>query len=81
MGQLSRRDARRLKLNAHLGKADCQVSERWLQFPRSGPKYSEGTFLMVNVMTTNETGKERKICELILIKEQLQYILDQIETK
>lgn len=36
---------------------------------------------MVNVMTTNETGKERKICELILIKEQLQYILDQIETK
>lgn len=79
MKRLSRRDAHRLKLKPHVGKADCQVSERWLQFPRTGRKFQEGTFLVVDVMTSNETGKERKLCELILVKEQLQHILDRIE--
>lgn len=79
MDRLSRRDAHRLKVETQIGRADCQVSERWLQFPRKGTKLREGTFLTVDVMTTNETRKERKICELILVKEQLQFILDQIE--
>lgn len=80
MSRLSKKDARRLKLNDHVGIAECQVSERWLQFPRQGPRLEEGTFLTVDVMTSGEKG-DRKLCELVLIKEQLQHILARIEEK
>ncbi|PUA29473.1 MAG: hypothetical protein B0W54_02475 [Cellvibrio sp. 79] len=53
----------------------CQVSGRWLQFPEALHCQPDGTYMLINVMTDNGEGKERKLCELVLYKEDLEAIL------
>ena len=59
----------------------CEVSPRYLQF-HGGTRISEGrTFLSLDVMTQNEVNEEnRKLCELILCKEDLLELLELVES-
>lgn len=67
------------------GKATCQVSGRWLQFPEKaqtvGNGYGTASFMFVDVMTKNSDDVEKKICELVLTKEDLLDILKRITVK
>jgi hypothetical protein len=67
------------------GRAECVVSGRWLQFPTEAQQVEMGAgtqeLIFVNVMTTNEDGKDRKLCELVLAREDLLQILNRISVK
>ncbi|WP_321846962.1 hypothetical protein [Paraburkholderia bannensis] len=69
---------RRRRANLNERKAPCQVSGRWLQFPTNAREFKTGTFLAVDVMTENDDGKPRKLCELVLVKEDLLELLNRI---
>lgn len=62
---------RRRRANLNEGKAPCQVSGRWLQFPAQVHEFKAGTFLAAALMTVDGDGKPRKLCELVLVKEDL----------
>lgn len=59
--------------------AKCQVSGRWLKFPEKASEVGGKGFIVIDVMTYGNGDEPRKICELILIKEDLIEILDKIE--
>ncbi len=50
------------------GHVPCEVSERWLQFPDTA---EDPRWLPVDVMTMGSDDLPRKICELVLNKEDL----------
>lgn len=58
------------------GYVSCLVSERWLQFPETA---SHERHIPVNVMTQAEGKESRKICELILSKEDLLRAINSIK--
>jgi hypothetical protein len=64
------------------GRADCQVSDRWLQFPETAQENRNGAgkhaLMIVDVMSTNAEGKHRKLCELVLAREDLLQILNRM---
>lgn len=76
-GSKERRD--RLKLRAR--QVECQVSGRWLQFSESASALAGGTFLKVDVMTLDQNESPRKLCELVLVKEQLIEMINSIAVK
>ena len=50
----------------------CIVSERWLQFPEQGSGTIQiGEPLAVCVMTKDRHGNDKKICELMVTREDL----------
>ncbi|MGE6488499.1 hypothetical protein [Paenisporosarcina sp. NPDC076898] len=66
------------KINEHgNGYVPCQVSSRWLQF---NTLITYKDYIMVNVMTETENNSMRKICELVLSKEDLLRAINSIET-
>jgi hypothetical protein len=74
----TRRERVRLaKIMEH--KAECQVSSRWLQFPQTAQAVDGASFMFVDVMTSNGDDHEKKICQLILTKEDLLEILKRIQ--
>ncbi|WP_286899052.1 MULTISPECIES: hypothetical protein [Achromobacter] len=73
--------ARKLDLTLATGKVECQVSNRWLQFPSEAPLFSDGAYVFVNVMTESEGGTERKLCELILRKHELEHVLSRVQVR
>ncbi|MFJ1470086.1 hypothetical protein [Massilia orientalis] len=64
------------------GRVDCAVSGRWLQFPATAQEVEMGgctqELMFVSVMTTNEDHKDRKLCELVLAREDLLHILNRM---
>lgn len=64
------------------GRVDCAVSGRWLQFPATAQQVEIGSgtqeLIFVDVMTTNEDRKDRKLCQLVLAREDLQHILNRM---
>ena len=60
-------------------KAECQVSSRWLQFPETAQTVGGGSFMFVDVMTLTADENEKKICQLVLAKEDLLDILRRID--
>lgn len=50
------------------GYVPCQVSGRWLKFSEEA---SDDRFIPVDVMTMGENKVPRKICELIISKEDI----------
>ena len=70
---------RRLDLNA--GVVRCEVSSRWLQFPDTATAFSDGTLMSIDVMTLGEDDQPRKLCELVLSKEDLIAMLDRVQVK
>lgn len=63
--------ARRKRLDKRSGIVRCEVSDRWLQMPQHAYEFQDGTYLSIDVMTDKGEGKPRKLCELVLLKEDL----------
>jgi len=76
-GSVERRE-RREKV---AGKVVCQVSQRWLQFPESYQIVGEKSFMFVDVMTLDSNEQPRKLCEMVLTKEDLRAMLDRVNTE
>lgn len=65
------------KINENgVGYVPCQVSGRWLQF---NTMVQDEKYIEVNVMTQTENNKFKKICELVLSKEDLLRAINSIE--
>lgn len=64
------------------GRADCQVSGRWFQFPDVALENPNGAgthaLMSFDVMRTDAEGKDRKLCELVLAREDLLLILNRM---
>jgi hypothetical protein len=75
-----RGEERRDRLNLRKYRVPCQVSMRWLQFPETAHALRAGDFMQIDVMTVGSDDKERKICELILTKQDLVRMLEQVNT-
>jgi hypothetical protein len=69
---------RRRRIDLNEGLVRCQVSSRWLKFAAQGHKLPEGTFLIVDVMTSPDNLKPRKLCELVLTREDLMHVLERV---
>lgn len=70
---------RRDRRNLNAGVVECQVSPRWLQFSKNATVVGEKGFMSVDVMTLSSDEQPRKICELVLAKEDLLAMLAAIE--
>jgi hypothetical protein len=58
----------------------CVVSGRWLEFSQRGSaRMMEGEAITVAVMTEGADEQPRKLCELIVTREDLMRVLDLIE--
>jgi hypothetical protein len=69
------------RLNLRKYRVSCQVNERWLQFPETAHPLQGGDFMMIDVMTLGSDEKERKLCELVLTKQDLLKMIAQVETE
>ena len=72
---------RRARINLNSRRVKCQVTDRWLQFPETASALADGTYVRIKVMTLDQTDKERKLCELVLLKEDLLTMLNRIPEK
>ncbi len=62
----------RMKNQMGKGFVPCMVSDRWIQFPkRSGGNFSDGEFIEISVMTLGHSGKPKKLCDLVITREDL----------
>lgn len=59
----------------------CQVSDRWLRFSEESTKLEGGEFISLDVMTLGSDEKEKKICELVVTREELVEALSNIKCK
>lgn len=59
---------------------ECQISPRWLQFPDKATEVGGKGFMFVDVMTLGSDEQPRKICELVLAKEDLIAMLAKVTT-
>lgn len=58
----------------------CIVSGRWLEFSQNGSSFSgEGEAITLTVMTETTDNGQRKLCELIITREELLRVLNLIE--
>ncbi|MFA7238208.1 MAG: hypothetical protein WC058_15210 [Phycisphaeraceae bacterium] len=58
----------------------CIVSGRWLEFSQGGSvNIGAGEAITLAVMTESAEGKPRKLCELIVTREELLHVLNLIE--
>ncbi len=70
------------RLKRHLGDfaVPCMVSDRWIQFSTDGSALlPEGEYITLWVMTRGADGRPKKLCELIVTRQDLQGALDLIE--
>jgi len=73
-----RRSNDRKRLEAQKGKLSCEVSERWIKFPSASDKFEDIEYLSIDVMTRGSNDKDRKLCEIILDKQQLLKMLAEL---
>ncbi|NOT01153.1 MAG: hypothetical protein HOP29_11050 [Phycisphaerales bacterium] len=58
----------------------CVVSCRWLEFSQGGSTHiSEGEAITISVMTDGADEQPRKLCELIVTREEIARVLSLIE--
>jgi hypothetical protein len=80
-GQDPTRQQRVRLANVMENRAICEVSSRWLQFSESATLVGGEPLLFVDVMTLNSDDQEKKICQLVLSKDELQLILGRVAVK
>lgn len=72
----------RLKNKLGKGAVPCQVSDRWLKFPaESSGHFGEGEFIVLDVMTLDKNEMQRKICELVVTREDLLSAINDVRDK
>jgi hypothetical protein len=52
----------------------CEISNRWLRFSDAGETKS-GHLVWLEVMTTSDDGREKKLCRLAVPKEEIEEAL------
>ena len=57
----------------------CLVTSRWLQFPAKSDFVDNGNYMFVDVMTSGDGEKARKICQICISKEALLSALDHVD--
>ncbi|HBA71222.1 MAG: hypothetical protein A2X82_17660 [Geobacteraceae bacterium GWC2_55_20] len=72
----------RMKNKLGKGAVPCQVSDRWLKFPaESAGHFGEGEFITLDVMTLDKNERPRKICELVVTREDLLSAINGVKDK
>jgi len=66
------------RLDARKGKLRCEVSDRWLQFPKKADSQNGIEYMFVNVMTLGAEDNEKKLCEIVLDRKELLKILNEL---
>lgn len=66
---LAESDRRRLDRRNHIVR--CEVTGRWLRFHPLAEAYPQGTYLIVDLMEEGQDGDPRRLCELVLSREEL----------
>jgi hypothetical protein len=62
------------------GVVPCVVSERWIEFPpKSGGRYDFGEPIEISIKTRGSNDKPRKLCELIVTREDLLRAIKQVQ--
>ncbi|EPY2271303.1 hypothetical protein [Clostridium sporogenes] len=61
------------------GYVPCEVSERWLQFDEKSALCEGGEFIGVDVMTLGSDEQPKKICNLILTREDIERALANVK--
>jgi hypothetical protein len=59
----------------------CQVSDRWIEFPEYSAESDGEQWMIVHVMTTGSDERPRRLCELVLAREDIEYALDHVRIK
>ena len=63
------------------GYVPCMISERWIQFPKqSGGHFGGGEFIYIDIMTKNTEGHQKRLCSLVVTREELQAALDAVKS-
>jgi hypothetical protein len=57
----------------------CIVTDRWLRFSETSTKLDCGEACFIDVMTTNADNMDKKICQLIITKDELLDVLSRIK--
>ena len=64
------------------GYVPCIISNRWIQFPKeSVGHFGSGEFIEISVMTENDEGKQSKICNMIVTREELLSAINTVKDK
>ena len=72
--------SQRIKNQMGKGYVPCMVSERWIQFPsKSGGNFSAGEYIEISVMTMGHDEKPRKLCDLVVTKEDIIRAINSVE--
>lgn len=72
--------SQRIKNQMGKGYVPCVVSGRWLQFPKkSCGRFHDGEYIEVSVMTTGADDKPKKLCDLIITREDILNALSSVE--
>lgn len=58
---------------------DCIVTDRWLRFSNNSAMLECGEVYTVDVMTTNSDDINKKICQVIIRKEELVDVIGRIK--
>lgn len=76
--QFPKRSEDKKRLEAKEGKLRCEVSDRWIKFPSASEKSDDVEYLLLDIMTVGSNEKDRKICEIIVDKQQLLKMLAEL---
>ena len=72
--------SQRIRNTMGKGYVPCEVSGRWIQFPEySGGYFTEGEYIDIAVMTLDQNERPRKLCNLIVTREDLERALKNVK--
>ncbi|AKA70151.1 hypothetical protein [Clostridium scatologenes] len=75
-------DYKQRKINEYgQGYVPCEVSNRWLQFADESNLCQGGEFIGVDVMTLGSDEQPKKICQLIINREDIIRALNSVVPK
>lgn len=76
-----RRSSDRKRLNAIKGRLSCEVTPRWVSFPKESIRNGDIDYLNIDIMTEAADGTDRKLCSLMLDRKMLLKILQELPAK
>lgn len=71
VSQLPLGDGSRKRLDRRQGIVRCEVTDYWLRFHPYAQQYPQGTFVIADVMQGDPETSPRRVCELVLSRDEL----------
>ncbi|HEX9181018.1 MAG TPA: hypothetical protein VF859_11525 [Burkholderiales bacterium] len=71
----------RQRLDRRQGIVRCQVTDYWLRFQPWAEKYAQGTFVITDVMAGDPEGESRRVCEVVLSRDELLALLQSLPVR